>query len=488
MDKIFSIIGDSNVQRNINSISCRDRPRMLGAQVVPCTKAALFAECLKSVRNESNVCIVSCISNFITSSSEGSSTLGLRIEPILRDFFGLIRSACAEHPSRAYLVCPPMYRRSPLWYRDGLPEVLTRFSGELMRDKPPNLLSMSSFPTPSFEDDGVHLTAYSGLEFVLHMFDSAESLLDTLDLDPGYKVDQNREASRLLEDRMVALEQDHRRLSSVVDMKIAVDAELNDIQINERNENCFVIFGLPRIPSDKAWQEQAKKDTQIVIKELMGAECSIVYIQNITSRAPDSEVRYKVVLTSVDESSRIRTKFGKFFIGGNKRPDVFKGISIRNLLTQESRVRLSLLHLYAKRYEDSNPGCKTKVVGYENRPMLHLTPPQNATDRRVQSFSFIDAVQKLPSSFSKEELKSVIEQVRHQPKFIGKLRSLFVVLSDDLVGRGPKFSGSARAAEPSAGGSSGPAATGSVQEDTRKRSAPKSSAEKSKHKSKNQRT
>ena len=140
-----------------------------------------------------------------------------------------------------------MYRRLPLWYRDGLPEVLTRFSAELMRERPPNLLSMASFPTPSFEDDGVHLTAYSGLEFVLHLFDTSSTLIDALDIDPGLKVDYNREASRLLEDRMVALEQDHHRLNSVVDLKIAMDAELSDIQINERNENCFVIFGLPRI-------------------------------------------------------------------------------------------------------------------------------------------------------------------------------------------------------------------------------------------------
>ena len=113
-----------------------------------------------------------------------------------------------------------------------------------MCDKPPNLLPMPSFDTPDYEADGVHLTAYSGLEFVLHMFDSACTILYNLNTDPGVKVIQNKESTRVLEDRMVALEQDHRRLCDVVDLKIAIDSELSDIQINERNEDC------PRISSE----------------------------------------------------------------------------------------------------------------------------------------------------------------------------------------------------------------------------------------------
>ena len=39
-----------------------------------------------------------------------------------------------------------------------------------------------------------------------------------------------------------------------------------------------------------------------MIKELIKHERSIVYIQNITSRAPEAEIRYKVQLQSVAES------------------------------------------------------------------------------------------------------------------------------------------------------------------------------------------
>ena len=391
MAKIFTVLGDSNIKRHLNPINCRDRPMMSSAQQIPCQKLEIFAESLRSVREESNVCIVSCLSNFMCSSDE-SATISLRLAPIFSEVFDRLRAACTENVNRAYLVCPPTYRKFPLWYRDGLPEVLTRFSTELMQNRPPNLLPMPSFPTPSLEADGVHLTAYSGLEFVLHLFDSANSILDQLTVDPGIQVKTNRESTRLLEDRMVALEQDHRRLNSVVDLKIATDAELADVQINERNEDSFVIFGLPAIASSitgKPWQDQAKRDLQVVIRELIGHECSVILITNITSRVQsDPEIRYKVKLTTATESKHIRTTFSKFFTGQvDTRPDPMKGISIRNLLTQETRVRISILHLYAKRYHESNPGSKTKVIGFEARPILKLMPPQDASDRRVQVYT-----------------------------------------------------------------------------------------------------
>ena len=126
-----------------------------------------------------------------------------------------------------------MYRLSPIWYREGLPEILQKFS-DVMRGRPASSFLMPSFPTPKFESDGVHLSAYSGLEFVLHLFDSVNSILDLQQLDPDSRSVVSTEATRVLEDRVMALEQDHRRLNRVVEHKIAVDTELDDFRENER--------------------------------------------------------------------------------------------------------------------------------------------------------------------------------------------------------------------------------------------------------------
>ena len=438
MERVFTIIGDSNVKRHLNPFNCRDRPRMLSAQFLPASKIEILSENLRSIREESNVCIISCVTNFLTS-SEGSSTLALRLEPVLSEFFAKIRTTCGENSEMAFMVCPPMYRKHPLWYRDGLPEVLSRFSAELMRDRPINLYAMPSFTTPDFESDGLHLTAYSGLEFVLHLFDSATMILDSLDKDPAARGAQSTENSRLLEDRMVALEQDHRRLNQAFDLKVAIDAELNDILKNERAQDCFVISGLERIPDTfvgKAWQERAQRNVQAVVREVIKRECSIVFIQNITSRAgANPETRYSVRLRSIEESKLIRDTFGSHFIGGKKPPPELKPYSIRNSVTLETRVRIQILHLFAQRYRDSNPGSKTQVIGFETRPLLKLFPAEGAEDRRVQVYNFIEAVQKLPAHFTVEELKPVIDLVRYQSSLTGRLRSLFVVVSDDVIPR-----------------------------------------------------
>ena len=238
-DRVYSIIGDSNVKRHMSRHNCRDRPWMSSAQIIPCNRLALFSTALSSVRQESNVCIVSCITNFITARI-GSSTLTLKIEPALTGFLERLATGCGASPDVQFLVCPPMYRMTPVWYRDGLPEILQRFS-TVMKDRPSNCLLLPSFPTPSFEEDGIHLTAYSGSEFVLHLFDSAKAILSKAQLSVDSKQEAADESARVLEDRVMVLEQDHRRLNAKVELKAAVDAELFDFEENARCEDFIMI-------------------------------------------------------------------------------------------------------------------------------------------------------------------------------------------------------------------------------------------------------
>ena len=281
----FSILGDSNIKRHMNPTNCRDRPLMSGAQVIPCGKASLLAEALRSVRKESNVILVSCITNFLTSSEEAGASLSFRVGPVLQEAFELIVAA-AQADDRHVIVAPPMYRHTPLWYRDGLPEILVKFS-DIFKPRPANVLMMSSYSTPEFEGDGIHLTAYSGLEFVLYLFDSANDLLDSLSLPSSEVAAIASEATRLLQDRMVAIEQDHRRLVSVLDTKTAEDSELADFHENIRLESSFMITGLKSLGeglAPKEWQQQAIRDVRDVILILLGEERPIKFIQNKTTR------------------------------------------------------------------------------------------------------------------------------------------------------------------------------------------------------------
>ena len=368
-----------------------------------------------------------------------------------QDLRSALDAACSAHPDRAYLVSPPMYRSSPVWYREGLPEVLTLFSQVMSGEKPKNLHLLPSFATPEFESDGVHLTAYSGLEFILHLFDSASDLLDGLALPLPDLALKGGETSRVLEDRMMAIEQDHRRLNRVVERKTATDAELDDFHANERTEDFFVVSGLPLLSDDlvgKPWQDQAVKDVSFFIKTLMGKALKINFVKNSTKRHEGAEVTYSVQMSNVADSKAIRTKFGSFFLTGHdQRPDNLKAYSVKNFVTPETQIRITILKLLAKKYRDSNPGSKVKVIGYQPRPMIKIIPASSASDRRVMLFNYVEAVTKLPCKFTPAEIEPITRRVN--PKLAGQIRSIFIVLSDDTYKkrRLPTSKESAAAAE-----------------------------------------
>ena len=429
--RVYSLIGDANVRGYINKTTCRANPSIGAAQLLSCCQLEVFTDSLKEVRDQSTVCIVGCLNNFITS-CEGPASITQRVQPLLQDFRDAVVAFCEANPSREYLIAPPMYRSRPVWYREGLPEILNLFSQHLSRDVPPTLWLLPSFSTPEYQNDGVSLTSYSGLEYILHLFDSTQELLDR-SMEPTQVTSRSSEATRVLEDRVMVLEQDHRRLYQVVEHKIAIDSELADFRQNERFENSFVIAGLPVIPDElvgKEWQRRAVSDIQSAIKKLMGTEKPIHFVQNSTKMYTGAEVTYTVQMIEVSDSKAIRRKFGSFFIGNRTGvPDELKGISIKNRVTPETLTRISVMKLLAKRYKDANPGSQVKVIGYDPRPMLKIIPASSASDRRVKNFNYVQAVTKLPTNLPESDLVPILRRIN--PELSGKIRSLFIVLSDD---------------------------------------------------------
>ena len=446
----FCLIGDSNVKRNMTPTCCRD-PLMKSAQVIQCGRHEVFLQSLKNVKRDVTVCVVSCLSNFIVATEDTSDSVSHRIDSTLDDVFAKIAQECVDNAGRRYFISPPMYRRSPLWYRDGLPEILNKFSALSKVHSQPNLGFLPSFPTPVLEADGVHLTPFSGLEFVVHLFDSSQTLMTVLDSSPEVRQTVVSESTRLLEDRVVALEQDHKRLSSEFDLKMAIKAELDDVAINERSLDSFIISGLPKISgklSGKEWQDKAQQEVQKVVEILLGRVCKISVVHNSTGPAATAVVTYSVQMENIDDAKAIRSKFGSFFRGGtDSRPPSLSEVSIQNVVTRETRIRISILKLLARRYLKANPGAKTQVIGYLPRPILKLTPPPESKSKRVLSYNFIEAVQKLPVNFTREETQDITN--RAAKIFPGKLRSLFIVLTDDNVTRS---GGQKRAASPSGRG------------------------------------
>ena len=149
----FSIVGDSNVRRNLISSNVRGHPHMVHAEFIPCGRLSILGSSLESVRDESDACVVSCLTNFITGSIPASSvgTVAQRVENILNTFMARIRDACRKRPSLNFFVCPPMYHTNPIWYRDGLAEIMSAFSAQASSNSLANFWVIPSFPCPKLE-------------------------------------------------------------------------------------------------------------------------------------------------------------------------------------------------------------------------------------------------------------------------------------------------------------------------------------------------
>ena len=250
----------------------------------------------------------------------GSPIVSHRVDPLLQDLRSVLLEICFDNPNRNYMVSPPMYRAHPVWYREGLPEILTMFSQSMSLDRPPNLHILPSFATPEFCSDGVSLTAYSGLEFILHLFDASQDLLSRLDSSLEQICSRSGENTRVLEDRVMALEQDHRRLNRVFESKSASDAELADFHCNERYEDSFVITGLAPISDlvGKAWQDKAVKDVQgaLVLSWVGSSRSSLSRTLPAVPRTP----RFHTTFSSQMSTSPVRFAVRLVLLRGKGQP------------------------------------------------------------------------------------------------------------------------------------------------------------------------
>ena len=105
---------------------------------------------------------------------------------------------------------------------------------------------------------------------------------------------------------MMALEQDHQRLSKGFESQTAQDAEMLDYQENIRLEDWIVISGLRRLAtglSPRDWQVQAKADVSEVLKKLMLRDIPIIVVKNATGTAKEAPTTYNVQLSKLTRNS-----------------------------------------------------------------------------------------------------------------------------------------------------------------------------------------
>ena len=331
-----------------------------------------------------------------------------------------------------------MFRRSPSWYQQNLTQVATRFSSIFNSDKPENLNLLPSFSCQDLMSDGVFLSPVSGLHYMLHLFDQTDLQLSSRDMSGTAQFNQVKETVRHHEDRMVFLESRNQQLQQRVSRKIAVDAEFDDWVTNRSEEDWLVIRGLPRLSqmTDREWQDAARRQVADMIKlvlrvnKVRDLEFTVLYVGNPLKHQKSGPTLYNVRLDSVYASKTIRELYSGFFRHNRPvdKPSSLKFVEVRNKVTLETKIRISILRQLGSIYKAANKGSDFKVKGYDPRPTL-VTLPARGTSERARTYNFIQAATSLNSSFNDEHLTRIFSNVKNHHQ--GNLRALFLVIDDD---------------------------------------------------------
>ena len=385
VSRLYTVIGDANVRRNMTGLNMASRETMKLAQVVACDNLASLSSAVNEIRQESSVCIVAAITEMLLA-ADNTGTVASSIMSVLQSFKTMLITLCNARPSLTVLVAPPLFRQRPFWYQKSLPQISGIFSAVLSNDHPGNFGLLPSFCSQDLLPDGIYLTPVSGLHYVLHLFDQTESVATLVTLGSEAQFYNVKERSRQHEDRIVFLEQRHDILDSRLDVKIAADAEFNDWVVNRSEEDWLTVLGskrLPSVDSPSEWQKLAKRQMNDIFKLVLSGtktrlDYSIVYVTNPLRYKKFGQTVYNVHLNSVDVARRLKDTFSGFFRRDNpfQLPSSLKGVSLRNKVTLETRVRISILHQLGINFQESNgTGSSYKVKGYDSGPLLTIFPP-----------------------------------------------------------------------------------------------------------------
>lgn len=126
VSRLFTIIGDSNVRRNMTGLNVASRESMKKAQVIDFNGVTPLSDALNVVKKETNVCIVAALTDSLVANGD-CGTIFASIDPVLTDICHQLSSFCVAHPTMQV----PIFLFSSLGFEVGIKcDVVTAVSDQ----------------------------------------------------------------------------------------------------------------------------------------------------------------------------------------------------------------------------------------------------------------------------------------------------------------------------------------------------------------------
>ena len=126
VSRLFTIIGDSNVRRNMTGLNIASRESMKKAQVIDFNGVTPLSDALNVVKKETNVCIVAALTDSLVANGD-CGTIFASIDPVLTDICHQLSSFCVANPTMQV----PIFLLSSLGFEVGIKcDVVTAVSDQ----------------------------------------------------------------------------------------------------------------------------------------------------------------------------------------------------------------------------------------------------------------------------------------------------------------------------------------------------------------------
>ena len=424
MTEVIALIGDSNVNRHLDSAKAAnpsDRS-IRQSHLIVAFNAVQLKSALVSQNEHRKVVVLAALTNPITNFTFlGGDQLIIDLRLFLQQVCSWIQQGrnADDGTNQHVLILPPQFRRHPSWYRQYYTTIMAIFE-EVFRAPGPSIWILPPFMDPEFEDDGYHYTSESGHLYIHHLIHSAHQILGaTVKPDP---VAQSH-SSQLQGVRHEISEMRFKQVQITAKQEEEVDGRLNT-----EAENQFVISGLSITKLD-SWQERqaayvkATKDFLVKFCPALSS-ISIKFCRVITT---SPRLFLNVECDSTESGIWVRKEWAKVVKSGVVKKN-FPSISIVNSVTLGTRVRCSILKAYAKAFLQENPQGSASVTSFTSRPHFVFTASKTV---RQNSLTFcqtiLDDDLPLPSGLDLEQAYRIAGPKQYK----GRLRDVFMILLDD---------------------------------------------------------
>ena len=97
VSRLFTIVGDLNIKRNMTGLNVASREAMKSAQIIDCVSMSTLDDALNEVRKESAVLVIAAFTEFLLSGGD-CGTIASSIDPILAELSTKIKGFCSFRP------------------------------------------------------------------------------------------------------------------------------------------------------------------------------------------------------------------------------------------------------------------------------------------------------------------------------------------------------------------------------------------------------